>query len=256
MVTAARGIDRSSYEPAYMQLVGILRESIASGRYLAGDQLPTEAELCASYDVSPMTVRRAIGVLLDQGAVRTHRGRGTFVQPLRLSTASFDLSPLRDILDDEAVTAKVIEARVVPAAGRAAARLALAVGTRIVSIRRVLQRGGEPLFYHRESLVYDPTRPIVEAELDVTALRGLFEGGAGVGPKHGELILHASVLTKEEARYLASEPGHAAFVLEHLFYDYDDVPVSWGHFACRGELLQFHASVGVDTPTPKRKRRS
>jgi len=61
--------------------------------------------------------QRAIGVLLDQGAVRTHRGRGTFVQPLRLSTASFDLSPLRDILDDEAVTAKVIEARVVPAAG-------------------------------------------------------------------------------------------------------------------------------------------
>ena len=31
-------------------------------------------------------------------------------------------------------------------------------GTRVISIRRLLQRGDEPLFYHRESLVYDPTR--------------------------------------------------------------------------------------------------
>ncbi len=255
-MTTTQGIDRSSYEPAYAQLVNILREGIASGQYLAGDQLPTEAELCATYDVSPMTVRRAIGMLLDQGAVRTRRGSGTFVQPLRLITASFDLTPLRDLLDDEEVTAKVIEARVVPAGGRAAAKLVVAVGTRIVSIRRVLQRGGEPLFYHRESLIYDPRRPIVEAELDVTALRDMFEGGAGVGPKHGELILHASVLTEEEARYVASEPGRAAFVLEHLFYDYDDTPMSWGHFACRGDLLQFRASVGVHAPTPKRKRRS
>jgi len=238
-----------------MQLVGILREGIASGRYLAGDQLPTESELCAAYDVSPMTVRRAIGMLLDQGAVRTRRGRGTFVQPLRLITASFDLAPLRDLLDDDEVTAKVVEARVVPAGERAAAKLAVAAGTRVVSIRRVLQRGDEPLFYHREALAYDPMRPIVEAELDVTALRGLFEGGAGVGPKHGELVLHASVLTDEEARYLDSKPGRAAFVLEHLFYDYDDKPVSWGRFVCRGELLQFRAGVGIDTPTPRRKRR-
>ena len=56
-------IDRTSYEPAYVQLVNILSHAIASGQYRAGDQLPTEAELCAVYDVSPMTVRRAIGVL-------------------------------------------------------------------------------------------------------------------------------------------------------------------------------------------------
>jgi len=240
-----RAIDRSSYEPAYVQLVNILRDDISSGRYVPGDQLPTEAELCAAYDLSPMTVRRAIGMLLDEGAVRTRRGRGTFVQPLRLVTASFDLKPLRELLDDETVTARVIEARALPAGARAATALAVPEGTRNVSIRRVLQRDGEPLFYHRESLIYDPARPIVEAELDVTALRDLFEGGAGMGLKHGQLILHASVLTEEEARQLQGEAGSAAFVLEHLFYDYDDRPISWGRFVCRGELIQFRASVGV-----------
>ena len=81
-------IDRSSYEPAYMQLVNILSHAIATGQYRAGDQLPTEAELCAAYDVSPMTVRRAIGVLLDRSAVSTTRGRGTFVKPPQLAAAT------------------------------------------------------------------------------------------------------------------------------------------------------------------------
>jgi GntR family transcriptional regulator len=251
-------IDRSSYEPAYIQLVNILRHSIASGAYQAGDQLPTEAELCATYEVSPMTVRRAISMLLDQGAVSTARGRGTFVQPLRLATASFDLSEFHDLLDDERVTVRVLEARVVPAVKRAQVNLGLADGAKVVSIRRLLQRGSEPLFYHRESLVYDPKRPVVEAELGVTALRDLFEGGAAAGPKHGELIIHASVLTEEEARHVAAPPGSAALVLEHVFYDYEDKPMSWGRFVCRGELLQFRAVVGVQAPGtngPARSRR-
>jgi DNA-binding GntR family transcriptional regulator len=249
-----RKIDRSSYEPAYMQLVNILRHGIASGQYQAGDQLPTEGALCALYDVSPMTVRRAIGVLLDQGSVSTARGRGTFVQPLRLARASFDLSELHDLLRDDTVSAKMLEARILPAGPRAAAMLRLSEGMRIVSLRRLLLRGDEPLIFHRESLIYDPTRPIVEAELEVTALRDLFEGGAGAGPKRGELTIHASVLSPTEAPPLLSSPGTAAWVLEHVFYDYDEKPLSWGRFVCRGDLLQFRASVGAQAPGDQQRQ--
>jgi DNA-binding GntR family transcriptional regulator len=244
----SRTIDRASYEPAYVQLVNILRHDISAGVYQSGDQLPTEAKLRAAYDVSPMTVRRAINVLLDQGAVSTTRGRGTFVKPVRLAAASFDLSELHDLLDDERVTVRLLEARVVSAGARAAANLDIPEGTRVVSIKRLLEREAEPLVYHRESLLYDPERPIVEAELSVTALRDMFEGGAGVGPKRGELVIHASVLTEEEARHVGGLPGGAALVLEHLFYGFDDKPISWGRFVCRGELLQFKASVGVQAP--------
>ena len=253
-IPPGRGIDRTSFEPAYVQLVNILKQAIASGHYQAGDQLPTEAELCAAYDVSPMTVRRAIGMLLDQGAVSTTRGRGTFVQPLRLAKATFDLSEFHDLLADEAVTARMIEVRVLPAGPRAAANLGIPDGTRVVSIRRILQRADEPLIYHRESLVYDPTQPIVEAELDVTALRDMFEGGAGSGPKRGELILHASALSESEAPHLRQPAGTPAWVLEHIFYGYDDRPLSWGSFVCRGDLLQFRAAVGAPAPEQKASR--
>ena len=62
-------IDRTAYEPAYSQLVHILKSQIASGRFRPGAQLPSEAQLCQLYQVSPMTVRRAVNILLDQGLV-------------------------------------------------------------------------------------------------------------------------------------------------------------------------------------------
>ena len=255
MATRLAPIDRSSFEPAYLQLANILSHAIATGQYRAGDQLPTEAELRAVYEVSPMTVRRAVNLLLDRGAVTTARGRGTFVKPLQLAAATFELREFHDLLDDPRVDVRVLEARVAPAGPRAAAGLAVPEGTRVVSIRRLLERGDEPLFYHRESLVYDPQTPTVETELGVTALRDLFEGGAGSGPKHGELIIHASVLTEEEARHVDRPPGTAALVLEHVFYGYDDRPISWGRFVCRGDLLQFRAHVGLP-PAPAGPRRA
>ena len=72
-------IDRNSYEPAYAQLANILRRQVAAGVFRPGDQLPSEAMLCQSYQVSPMTVRRTINVLAEEGVVSTARGRGTFV---------------------------------------------------------------------------------------------------------------------------------------------------------------------------------
>ena len=57
-----------------------MRERITSGEYRAGDRLPSEAELCALYGVSRMTVRRAVTLLVQDGVVSTENGRGTFVK--------------------------------------------------------------------------------------------------------------------------------------------------------------------------------
>ncbi len=35
-----------------------------------------------------------------------------------------------------------------------------------------------------------------------------------------------------------------AFRLEHLFFDYEDKPVSWGRFICRGDRFRFTTNLG------------
>lgn len=237
-------IDRNSYEPAYAQLANILRRQVAAGVFRPGDQLPSEAMLCRSYQVSPMTVRRTINLLAEEGVVSTAQGRGTFVNSLELGRAAFDLHELQDLFNDPAMAVKLLDARIVSADERTARKLNLKVGEKTIYIRRLLTVNDEPAFYHRGYLIYDPMRPIVEAEIEVTALQGLFDGTGSAMLKRGELSIEACLLNEDEANILHTPPA-AAFCLEHLFYDFDDQPVSWGWFICRSDYLRFSTRVGI-----------
>ncbi len=239
-------IDRDSYEPAYAQLANILRRQVSAGLFRPGDRLPSESQLCKDYRVSPMTVRRAINLLIEAGVVSTVQGRGTFVKPLELGRAAFDLRELRDLFNDPAMAVKLLDVRIVPADERTARKLNLAVGDKTIYIRRLLTINGKPAFYHREYLIYDPARPIVEAELEVTALRGLFDGTGSALLKRGELSVEACLLNDDETAILHAPPLMAAFCLEHVFYDFADQPVSWGWFICRSDYLRFSTRVGIN----------
>ncbi|MBN9071575.1 MAG: FadR family transcriptional regulator [Rhizobiales bacterium] len=56
-----------------------LADKIRSGELLPGARLPTEAELCAEYDVSRTVVREAVARLRSDGVVVPQQGRGMFV---------------------------------------------------------------------------------------------------------------------------------------------------------------------------------
>lgn len=244
-MSTVRPIDRKSFEPPYAQLARLLRERIAVGEYRAGDRLPSEAELCEAYGVSPMTVRRAITQLVREDVATTEQGRGTFVKSPELGAATFDLGDLRRQLGDSGTEAQILEARMVSPSARVRDKLDVPKDERVICIKRLLSRGGEAIFYHSEYLVFDPARPLVEAELGVTSLQDLFSGAGGSGLKYGRLTLHASALTDKEAGYLGEPSGTLAWVVEHLFYDFEDRPESWGRFVGRADRLSFTTTVGI-----------
>ncbi|MDF1556243.1 MAG: GntR family transcriptional regulator [Deferrisomatales bacterium] len=239
-------IDRDAYEPAYVQLVRMLRARIAAGEFHPSGRLPSEARLCESYQVSPMTVRRAVNLLLDQGLVSTVQGSGTFVKKMELGAATFGLEAFKALVQDpDLARVKLLEARMVSADERAARKLGVRVAARVIYLRRLLFRAGEPVLYHREHMVYDPTRPIVEAEMEATSLQGLLAGSGETDLKGGVLTIEATVLRDDEAVLLGGTVGDPAFRLAHTFHDFDDRPVSWGWFICGGDRLRLRACVGA-----------
>lgn len=66
-------------KPLSTVLAESLSEKIRSGTLKPGAQLPTEAELCAEYDVSRTVVREAVARLRSDGLVVPQQGRGMFV---------------------------------------------------------------------------------------------------------------------------------------------------------------------------------
>ena len=245
MIQDLKKIDRLSHTPSYEQLVNIIQEEIEAGRLRPGDKLPSESQFCNHNDVSPMTVRRAIRILVGKGAVTTEQGRGTFVKPLQFWSSVFDLSNLQKILTDGAETKiRILEARISSADEHIAAKLKIKTGGRVIFARRLISVREQPTIYHKEYLIYDPTRQILESEMELTSLKGLFEGRGNSSIKRGDLTLQPTVLDEAESRLLQAPVASPAFCLESIFYDFKEMPVSCGWFICPGDKVKFTTVVG------------
>lgn len=74
------GIDPGSYEPAYVQLAGIIRARIDSGDLPPGAPVPSEASLTREFGIARETARRAVSLLRAEGLIVTIRAVGSFVR--------------------------------------------------------------------------------------------------------------------------------------------------------------------------------
>jgi DNA-binding FadR family transcriptional regulator len=70
MTPTAPAADRAS------AIAAVLQANIASGHYRPGDRLPSEADLCAHFQVSRPTLREALGRLAALGLLVSRRGSG------------------------------------------------------------------------------------------------------------------------------------------------------------------------------------
>lgn len=78
-------INHNSSVPMYIQISKELSEAIYQGEYGAGDKLPSESALCRQFDVSRITVRQALNLLIQQDLAFSVHGKGTFVKPPDIS---------------------------------------------------------------------------------------------------------------------------------------------------------------------------
>lgn len=72
-------IDKSSPIPVYYQLKEMIKEKITKGTWQVGQCIASERELTEAYGVSRMTVRQALGELVQEGLLVREKGKGTFV---------------------------------------------------------------------------------------------------------------------------------------------------------------------------------
>ena len=163
--------------PAYLQIVKTLSERVTSGVYPAGSRLPSGSQLCAEFGVSPMTVRRALSMLENQGLASGVKGRGTFACCPDIGDSTFRLDSMTGDWLDEKAEIRLLSASMTRADERVAATLGVDVGQRVIYVRRLVLHDGNPAMYHTEYIIYDARRPLVESQLQLTSLHAFLDSG-------------------------------------------------------------------------------
>lgn len=72
-------------EKRYKQVQNFLKLQIQKGDYVIGDFLPSENELCASFNITRTTARKALDELMKEGFIDRQHGKGSIVRERRQS---------------------------------------------------------------------------------------------------------------------------------------------------------------------------
>src|SRR5512135_3715742 len=122
---------RTDGVPIYIQIRESLRDEITKGDLKRGEQLPSENELAAKYNVSRMTIRESIEDLVEEGLLYRRHGVGTFVAFPHLQRDHTRLTSFFDKAEEAgiAVRVRLLSLEVIPAKPRVAEALDIPVGS-------------------------------------------------------------------------------------------------------------------------------
>ena len=87
-------------KPKYFSLMEQLRSDIMSGAIRPGEKLPSENELSQKYSLSRHTVRKALGILEQDGYVEAFHGRGTCSENMRHIKNSKNIAVVTTYISD------------------------------------------------------------------------------------------------------------------------------------------------------------
>ncbi len=225
----------------YSRVETVLANEIADGALKVGEQLPTEDSLITRFEVSRITVRRAIQNLVNRGLVEIRRGKGTFVAAPKITQELTELSGF--VEDMRAVgrkpTARVLSKEIVSADTTVAAQLALTKGQRVVRIRRVRLADGVPMSFDETYLPLQIGKKIMTHNLKVEPIFSLLERKYDVPLIEAEYKLEAVAAEPEVAAALRVKLGSPIFCIERTSYSTGNRPVDYEKLYYRGDLVRF-----------------
>jgi len=225
--------------PLAVRVADQLRQAITEGTLRRGEQLPSEEQLSALYQVGRTTVREALKELESEGAVQVRRGRGRFVStapPLHQPITR--LESVTEMLAGQghAVANRVLSVRARPPSAEERDQLGLAGDASVVELERLRLAQDVPLIYSVDVL---PAGILPDGTHAWHQSLFLQLEKAGLRPATSVTIFRASHLPESAQKASGLDPFLPWLLMVQLHLTADGTPVLCSHDYYRGDLFSF-----------------
>ncbi len=227
--------------PLYLQLQKILRDAIEGQVVKADEAIPTERDLAEEFDVSRITVRKAIDGLVGDGLVARRRGAGTFVTRPRVEKS---FSKLTSFSEDMISRGRRPYSKwVSKTEGAVTPEEALSLG---------LSPGSLVYRFHRIRYADDTSMALEYATIPAYCLpsveavgNSLYEAleAAGHLPVRALQRLRAIAFSPEQAEVLGIEPGMPGLFIERRGFLSDGRTAEYTQSYYRGDAYDVVAEL-------------
>lgn len=244
--------DKSSL-PIYHQLYTILRQDITDGVYPEDQPLPTEMALSSNFNVSRVTVRRALDMLEREGLVIRRQGIGTFARPPEESSAAGRLSGLIENLitlgiettaellafDDQAATPPLV-----------AKTLKITPGGPCLYIQRLRCHKSKPVSLTAMYLPQAFNRIISRTQLDDRPVVRILEQ-AGIIPASAEQTISAIAADDQVASRLNVATGSPVIRLRRTVFDHEGKPILYQQSLYNPDRYEYYMLLSRDNSSAR-----
>lgn len=188
---------------AHQRVSESLRDSIDTGVWSSGDQLPTEMELMRQYGVSRNTVRQALANLEMSNHVRRQQGKGTFVSELGVSHVLGDLRSFTETLRDLKMVPGIENLSIQVDASPPEEAKRFLPGTHLWVVERTRTADGRP-FSRMQSWLPDAIASALDPNLfgENQSLYAQIENVLNIRPAEATEIIRSEGATREDATAL------------------------------------------------------
>ncbi|MFC0271756.1 GntR family transcriptional regulator [Metabacillus herbersteinensis] len=234
-------IDKKLLIPLYKQVEQVLEEKITSGQWAVGSQLPTEQELSNLFDVSTITVKRAIIELVNKGYLFRQRGKGTFVlgsvkeQDIN---AFFSLTTETDEHPHELISFSIEDA-----SRELAKKMNVQNKTQVIKMKRIKIVDSEPMALEYTYLLYAKCPDLSPDDINNDLVYNILKNKFNIALGRAKLFINPYIVRNEKAKLLQVEPGTPVFEWERFTYTKQEEIIEYSKFYVRQDKEIYYTEV-------------
>ena len=221
-------LDHDSFVPYYVQIKEYLRQRIAQGDLPPGALLPSEAELCAAFDVSRIVARRALQELEYEGLIYRRRGKGSFVAEPKVHEQLVQRLTgfYQDMVDQgHKVLNRVLRLETVAADDDIGQRLQVPAEGTLIVCERLRLVDDKPVNYSVSYVPFALCAGLLDTDLTQRSLYAFLEACCGQPITHGQRAIEATLPTPHIAELLDIDADLPVFKITNTCYLQDGTPV-------------------------------
>ncbi len=213
-------IDRHNSQKLYVQLFGILKNKIESGEWVIDSQIPTEEELCKTFEVSKATVRISVLELVRQGYLTRQQGKGTFVCKRIIPEGLAMTTGFKELMLEAGLnfTTTVLAQTVMMPTDDLDVKLGIAENVHVIYIKRLRSMDNEPVLLQESYIPRQLCPSLLRDDVENNSLFDLIEHQCNIKITRVTDYIEIAYLTKDEGRLLGLKEGSPALLLEQHFY--------------------------------------
>ncbi|WP_342432974.1 GntR family transcriptional regulator [Neobacillus sp. FSL H8-0543] len=233
-------INKSSPIPIYHQLEEYLKQQIESGILMEEAAIPSEREFAETFQISRMTVRQAINNLVLEGYLKRQKGRGTFVNKIKIEQELQGMTSFTEDMVSRGMqpSSKLLSFQIHPADKKTAQELQITPNDLVYTIKRIRLADGVPMALETAYIPVNLVPGLTEGNSN-QSLYQYIEENLSLSISEASQEIEASIATIKEAKSLAIEPGEPILLIVRISYLANGTPFELVKSSFRADRYRF-----------------